>query len=229
MKFLHYSKENNFSLVFLFLGPTGSGKSFIVFKIIKERRTLIKGDIKDVLYCLPKNQSIEIPKEIQDDPEVVFHEGVPDFERFSKGKSYLVILDDLMSDTGSEILNIFTRQSHHSSVSVVFLVQNIFYGASKFFRSVSLNTHYIILTKNPRDRNQVSSLAVQLYPENVNFIREAFADATKLPYTYLMFDLSQTCTDELRVRTNLFSDDSPQNVIYIPKKPKKSKKSNKNQ
>lgn len=185
---------------------------------------MIRGDIKGVLYCLPKGQNIEIPKDIQDDPEVLFHEGVPDFERFTKGKSYLVILDDLMSDTGSDILNIFTRQSHHSSVSVFFLVQNIFYGASKFFRSVSLNTHYIILMKNPRDRHQVSSLALQLYPENVIFIKEAFADATKLPYNYLMFDLSQTCSDDLRVRSNIFSDDVPQNIIYLPKKHKKSNK-----
>lgn len=184
---------------------------------------MIKGKISGVVYCLPKNQKIEVPREIQEDAEVIFHEGIPDFDRFSKYKSYLVILDDLMGDTGSEIMNIFTRQSHHSSVSVIFLVQNVFYGASKFFRSVSLNTQYIILTKNPRDRNQISSLAVQLYPENVNFIKEAFADATKSPYTYLLFDLSQTCMDALRVRTNLFSDDSPQNVVYISKKALKGK------
>ena len=33
-------------------------------------------------------------------------------------------------------------------------------------RNISLNIHYIILFKNPRDSQQISTLARQMYPGN---------------------------------------------------------------
>lgn len=153
---------------------------------------------------------------IKQDADVSFHSGMPDFNKFTDGKGYLIVLDDMVSDTNNEIMELFCRQSHHRNLSVMFLVQNIFFGGSKYFRSVSLNAQYIICTKNPRDRRQISTLASQLYPENIKFVKEAFADATDKPFSYLLFDLSQKCDDKLRFRTNIFPDDSPRNVIYIP-------------
>lgn len=200
----------------LIAGPTGSGKSVITFRLIKHRTQMIKGDITGVLYCLPPGQTIDVPDSIKRDKGVVFHSGIPDFNRFTSGKSYLVILDDLMSDANQNVMNLFTRQSHHRNLSVIFLVQNVFFGGNKFFRTISLNCHYIICTKNPRDRHQIATLAQQLYPENVKFVQEAFVDATKNAYNYILFDLSQTCSDKLRFRTNIFPDDEPQNVIYVP-------------
>jgi hypothetical protein len=202
---------------FLIAGPTSSGKSSVTFRLIKHRKSLLKGEVHGVLYCLPEGQKISIPEYIRSDADVKFHYGVPDFNKFTLGKSFLVILDDLMSETSSEMMNLFTRHSHHRNISVIFLVQNVFFGGSKFFRTISLNCHYILCTKNPRDRQQITTLATQLYPENVRFLKEAFADATKKPYQYLLFDLSQTCSDTLRFRANIFPDDQPQNIIYVPK------------
>lgn len=196
-------------------GPTGSGKSHIVFRLIKHRETLINHSMEKVVYCLPPAQKIEVPDFIQNDRKVIFHTGIPNFEKFSSGKPCLIILDDLMSETNSEIMGLFTRQSHHKNISVIFLVQNIFFGGNKFFRTISLNSHYIILTKNPRDMNQISSLAVQLNPENATFVKLAYRDATRKAYTYLLFDTSQKCNEILRYRTNIFPDDTPRNVIYI--------------
>lgn len=177
---------------------------------------MIRGDIAGVVYCLPPGQKIDVPSVIQRDKEVIFHSGIPDFDQFTRGKSYLVILDDLMNDIGNDVMNLFTRQSHHNSISVLFLVQNIFFGGNKSFRTISLNSHYLLCTKNPRDRNQISPLALQLYPENVKFVKEAYADATKDPFSYILFDLSQTCPETLRIRTNVFPDDFPRNIIYVP-------------
>ena len=39
----------------------------------------------------------------------------------------------------------------------------------KFSRTISLNTNYLILFKNPRDNNQISVLARQMYPGNTKF------------------------------------------------------------
>lgn len=203
-------------------GPTGSGKSHIVFRLIKYRSEMIDTEFEKVIYCLPHEQTIKIPDFVRNDKRVVFHSGFPNFDKFNNGKPYLIILDDLMNDAKSDVMNLFTRQSHHRNLSVVFLVQNIFFNGCKFFRTISLNCHYIILTKNPRDRNQISSLAVQLNPDNVRFVKEAYNDATKEPYQYLLFDLSQKCLENLRYRANIFPDDNPRNIIYNPLKSKES-------
>ena len=59
------------------------------------------------------------------------------------------MLDDQMIDASKDklIVNIFTRGSHHRNLSVIYIVQNLFY-QGKDSRSTSLNCHYLILFKN---------------------------------------------------------------------------------
>lgn len=197
----------------LIAGPTCSGKSNITFKIIKYREKIINGKINSVVYCLPPFQTIDVPEFIKNDINVEFRSGIPDFETLNE--NCLVVLDDLMSNASSDVMSLFTRQSHHTNVSVIFLVQNIFFGGNKFFRTISLNCHYIICMKNPRDRLQMSTLASQILPENSAFLKRAFANATEKPFGYLLFDLTQKCSDTLRFRTNIFPNDRPQNIFFI--------------
>lgn len=53
--------------------------------------------------------------------------------------------------------------------------------------------------KNPRDKQQINTLARQISPENSRFICEAFKDATDKPYGYLLLDLHQTTPESFRV------------------------------
>lgn len=198
----------------LIAGPSQSGKSFFAFNLIKYRKELIRGDIGSVLYCLPEGQKIKVPDFIESDQKVVFHEGLPDFEEFNSGDPILIIIDDMMSDTNSKILNLFTRHSHHRNLSIMFIVQNIFFGGSKLFRTISLNCQYICVLKNPRDYKQIEVLGGQVSSDS-KFVKEAYEDATQKPHTYLLFDVSQSCPNELRVRANIFPCDNPQNIIYI--------------
>jgi hypothetical protein len=81
---------------------------------------------------------------------------------------------------------------------------------------MSLNAHYIVLFKNPRDANQVSVLARQMYPGKSKFMLEAFKDATEKPYGYLLIDFKPETDEKLRVRTNIFTSDS-KHYVYVPK------------
>jgi hypothetical protein len=117
------------------------------------------------------------------------------------GAPTLLIRDDLMSEANDTVTNLFTKVSHHRNVSVVFLTQNIFY---KNLRTISLNSHYIVLFKNPRDAGQVTILARQMYPGNSKFATEAFKDATSTPHSYLLFDLRPEQDEKLRLRSNTF-------------------------
>ena len=69
------------------------------------------------------------------------------------------------------------KKSHHRNTSVLYFVQNLF-PKNKESRTISLNSHYMVVFKNPRDASQMSHLARQMYPGRVQFVQEAFKDAT---------------------------------------------------
>ena len=74
----------------------------------------------------------------------------------------------------------------------------------------------MVVFKNPRDASQMSHLDRQMYPGRVKFMQEAFKDATSEPYGYLLVDLKQDATEDMRLRTTIFPDDGIQ-YVYLPK------------
>ena len=103
--------------------------------------------------------------------------------------SDLVVIDDWMQELRNDqrINNLFTKGCHHRNLSVIFILQNIFH-RGKGLRDMSLNYHYLVMFKSPRDSSQVSHLAKQMFPGHVKYTQEAFQDATKRPYGYLLCD-----------------------------------------
>ena len=75
---------------------------------------------------------------------------------------------------------LFTKKSHHRNTSVLYLVQNLL-PKNKESRTISLNSQYMVVFKNPRDASQMSHLARQMYPGRAKFVKEAFKDATSVP------------------------------------------------
>ena len=96
----------------------------------------------------------------------------------------------------------------------MYLTQNLFY-KSKQTRTMSLNAHYIVLFKNPRDAMQISTLGRQMYPGQNKFLVEAFKNATEKPFGYLLLDLKPDTDEKYRVRTNIFPDE--RQYVYIPR------------
>ena len=94
-------------------------------------------------------------------------------------------------------------------------MQNLF-PKNKESRTISLNSQYIVVFKNPRDVSQMTTLAKQMYPGRVKFDQEAFADATSTPYGYILVDLKQDTPEDLRLRTSILPDDAVQ-YVYMPK------------
>lgn len=191
-------------------GPTQSGKSVFTFKLISFAQELISPPPEKVVYCYGEYQDV-----FNNYPHVTFVEGLPDVSQFDGKHRTLLILDDLMSESNDSVSNIFTKFSHHRNISVIYLSQNLFY-KSKQNRTMSLNTHYMVLFKNPRDCSQVANLAKQMYPGRSKFLLESFKDATARPFGYLLIDLKPDTDDKYRVRTNIFPDDERQ-FVYVPK------------
>jgi hypothetical protein len=106
--------------------------------------------------------------------------------------------------------NIFTKGSHHRNITVVIMIQNLF---EPGYRTISVNGHYQVVFKNPRDQRQVLVFGSQAFPGRADFIKDAYADATKNAYSYIMFDLHPTTPDELRVKANVTSNAV---TVYTP-------------
>ena len=120
-----------------------------------------------------------------------------------------------MAETDERVTNFFTTKKHHCNTSVIYLVQNLFL-KNKESRTISLNTQYIVMFKNPRDVSQMTTLAKQMYPGRVKFVQDAFADATSTHYGYILVDLQQDNPEDLRLRTSILPDDAMQ-YIYMSK------------
>ncbi len=140
----------------------------------------------------------------------------------NSGKTFFVkdvlVIDDQMQSAcdNVEVQNVFTKYVHHRNLSCIYIVQNLFI-QGKASRTISLNTNYLVLFKNPRDKCQIALLGRQMFPGNTKYFLEAFNDATSPAYGYLLIDYKAKTPDHLRLRTALLSE---QPVVYIPKKQK---------
>ena len=107
------------------------------------------------------------------------------------------------------IANLFCRESHHKNVSVFLLLQNLFH-QGKYSRDISLNSHYFIVFKNPRDSQQIRYLGTQLGIRKK--LMSVYEDATLLPFSYLMNDLSPKSEITYMLRSHIFPFEDT--VIY---------------
>lgn len=185
-------------------GPTGAGKTEFTIKLIENMNHMIRPQIDEVLWSYNQWQDSYLRI-----PNVTFHQGIPEIQKSSLNR--LLIIDDQM-DCADLVSSIFTRESHHKNISVIYIVQNLFYH-HKEMRTISLNAHFLVVFRNPRDVSTISVLARQMFPGRAQFLRNVYADATSVPYSYLLIDFSQTTPDHLRLRTNIFPEEV--NYVYI--------------
>jgi len=128
---------------------------------------------------------------------------VPDFEN-PENIPTLIVLDDLMHTAYSrKVRQLFTKGPHHRNISLVLITQNLFHqGPSS--RDISLNSKYIVVLRNPRDRTQIVHLARQFYPENISSFHKTYLEVCKDAHTYLFLDLTQSINGLLRFTTKIF-------------------------
>ena len=183
-----------------------------VWRLVDKTKDMIAPPPQVIWYCYGEYQPI-----FGEYQHVTFQEGLPDMshEVFDGRCPTLLIIDDLMSETNQLVANIFTKISHHRNISVLYLTQNLF-DKNRFARTISLNAHYYVLFKNPRDAIQFATLARQMYPNDSRFAVEAYGDATSVPYGYLLIDLKPEQDDRYRLRTNIFPGDDTQ-FVYVKK------------
>ena len=73
-------------------------------------------------------------------------------------------------------------------------------------RNITLNSSYLVLMKNPRDKNIASYIARQIYPNRAKKFRQMYEDVTKNPFTYLFIDLKADTPEEIRLLSNVLGE-----------------------
>ena len=109
-----------------------------------------------------------------------------------------------MSEAGDSkaLSNLFTKGAHHKNLTVLYMVQNV-YNKGRSQRTVSLNTHYNVVFRNQRDASQFRALAYQMQPHDARWLLDAFEDATRAPFGYLVLDHHPRSACDMRVLTNI--------------------------
>ena len=147
---------------------------------------------------------------------VEFVEGLPDLCVLkSDPQRKLLICDDLMqcfAKQSSDLINLFTRASHHHNMAVIHIVQNLFFTN---LRTARVNSHYLVLMRNPGDKLQAHTLARQLYPGKHKYFLESYDNACSVPFGYLLADLEPHTCDDIRLRTNIFPGENC--CVYVPR------------
>ena len=191
-------------------GPTACGKSTWVKNLITYQKDMIDPAPKHVIWFYGEWQLLYDTLSGMAE----FREGLTDLTTLKTKKRTLVIIDDLMTETDKSVSDLFTKGSHHHNLSVLHLVQNVF-DKNKHTRTISLNAHYLVIFKNPRDASQVTHLAKQMYPGHVQYLQEVFGDATLEAYGYLFIDLKQETPEHLRLRTRIMPNETQ--YVYMRK------------
>jgi hypothetical protein len=184
--------------------PTQGGKTFWTLRLLQHRDRLFEPPVKNVIWCYGAWQEAlrNIP--------ATLHEGLPTSLDFPPDS--LVILDDLMEELerSPEAIALFTRKAHHQRLTIIFLTQNLFFSN----RTLRTSTHYYILMRSLADTLQISNLARQLFANKWRFMLEAYEDAIKERYGFLVVSTHPATNEQLRVCAKIFDK---QVVVYLAK------------
>ena len=182
-------------------GPSHSGKTTFVLQLLDHRQEVFDCPINRVIWCYgiyqPELNAALLQRGFIAHSKIIPQDDIQSYD--------LVVLDDLIHESrnSDEVTSMFTRAAHHKPCFIIFITQNLF-PPGKESRTRSLNTHYYVIFKNPRDKSQIDYLARQILPQQRKALIQIFEAATAEPHSYLFLDLTQECPEKLRFRSNLF-------------------------
>ena len=103
-----------------------------------------------------------------------------------------------------ELLDLFTKHSHHQNITVLYLCQDMF-PPGKYAKSISRNAHYIVAFKNPRDQLGMRNLLLQAFPTCWQDMMDVYQKVTEQPFGHMVLDLHPGSDDRKRVFSHLLT------------------------
>ncbi|KAF8785816.1 hypothetical protein HNY73_011319 [Argiope bruennichi] len=188
----------------LCVGASQSGKTTLIRQMIAHKA--YDYEFKNIIWCYKAFQEWFMKEK-----GIKFVEGLP--EKFES--ECLYIFDDFLHSLDEKVSQLFTITAHHSRISVILILQNLF-PRNKVMRDISLNAQYIILFKNNRDVGQIQCFARQLYGNKAASFMDAYKKSTQGYFNYLLVDLHPRTDEKYRLRESVFPDTDGIHWIYVP-------------
>jgi hypothetical protein len=132
-------------------------------------------------------------------------------EKYKDDGGSIFCIDDYMAEIDVSFMKITTVHSRHYNTSTFILFQSLF-PPNKLARQISLNVKYLHILKNPREQNQISTIARQLAPKDYKWIVDAYHEVTKDPHGAFLIDMTQSREDALRFRSHYLPGEAPMRV-----------------
>lgn len=195
-------------------GPSQSGKTVLATRLIRFRNQMFTENIEELRWYYGRGQKFH--RKLQEEfPEMMFIQGEPDPDDWDENVKRLIIIDDLMDRMGKTISSIFTKDSHHTNTSAIYITQNLF-SPQRGTRTSNINSHFLIVMKSPKDTLTVNNIQKQMFTGIApGFLQSVYRHATAKPHSYISISGDQYTDNNLRVRTQIFPDED--NYIYTPK------------
>lgn len=191
-------------------GPSHSGKTHFTLQLLDHRHEMFDVPPQRVVWCYGIYQH-DLHQELSRRGYKT-HAGI--ISEADIQPRDVIVLDDLLNESrnSQDVTAMFTKAAHHKPCFIIFIMQNLF-PPGKEARTRSLNTHYYVVFKNPRDKSQLEFLARQVNPRKAKSLIQVFETATQAPYGYLLLDFTQECPDAYRLRSRLF--DPPMHLYTL--------------
>lgn len=197
-------------------GPSSCGKTSFVLKLLENKR-IIYNQTPGKTFWFYKVYQNSYDKAKQNGLISEFVQGMCTMNWLDENRvppNSTIIIDDMALEADEDTAKLFTVGSHHYNVNVIFICQNLF-TKNKAFRDISLNSTYLVLFKNVRDKQQISNFAKQYAPgRNKQFV-QLFTEATQQPHSYILIDNHQETFDELRILSNYLGENNEPISVWI--------------
>ena len=154
-------------------GMTGAGKTAWIRSLLQQASEAIYHSPERIVWCYSQWRPAYTEMLVAM-PHIEFVKGIPTAleqdSYFDVNKRNLIVFDDQMIDASKDkrIVNLFPLGSHHRNLSVIYIVQNLFH-QGKGSHSTRLNSHHLVLFKDPQDKLQILTLAKEMYPGQTYF------------------------------------------------------------
>ena len=190
-------------------GPSRCGKTVFIKDLLENMSSITKQNISKVIYVYKVWQSIFEDMHSQGLVNIFLEEKdniIEKIKNLAYGETSLIIFDDLINSKNlEEISNLFVVDGRHLNYSLIFTSQRMFVN-NEYFRQISNNCDYIVVFRNPRNYSEIRTLAQQLTPIGLDLL-DIYTKATKDPFSYLLINLTQECSEDLKFISHLFDYD----------------------
>ena len=212
----------------LVAGPTTSGKSWFLAKMIEHRSSVYNCSFDRIIYfsphCLTGGQDNYIASLRKFFPNLELSANLPNVDELNivaDDSHKLFLIDDFMQpfNNSKAAFKLLTIDSHHLKITVIVTTHNLF-GASKYQKTFSRNYSEMVILANRGDKLSLRTLGSQMFPDSPRILLRAMSwveDHSEEKPKYILLDISPITTlpTNMIVRTNIFPHDGIHAPIFF--------------